>query len=198
MSHRRYPPWFAILMGAIGGGMAGLFVLIDQSRRHVRFPISTLKAILGGVALGVIAVQLVWIRDLLRRGERRPGSIVLSSVVPESDGLPSRDVPRRGGAAPRSMAAAVLASGLWLLCLNHVMATALHRIYPALIIGGSFMVVLGLGGLLNPLLMPGPKPATSRKLDGDSVAWSPSMALWSTLLFAMSVGLAVYLWKYVY
>jgi len=164
----------------------------------VRFPISPLKAMLGGVALGVIAVQIVWIRDLLRRGEGRPGSIVLPSVVPESRELASRDVPRSGGAAPRSMATAVFASGLWLLGLNHVVAAALHRIYPALIIGGSFMVVLGLGGLLNPQLMAGPKPETPHRSDGDSVTWSPKMVLWCALLIGMSVGLSVYLWKYVY
>jgi hypothetical protein len=198
MKPRRYRPWFAVLVCSLGGGLCGLFILIDQSRKNARFPLSPLTAVLGGAALGVIAVQVLWLRDLVKRGEREPGSMVVDLVAPERPDSWLREVLESAGSRPRRFAAVMLGFGLVFLCFNHAFVVLFRRIHVAAIVGGAFMAVLGLAGLGDPRLLADPRRISSNKPGAGADLRTYGLMLAQIVLSVVALGSGLYLWKFVY
>jgi hypothetical protein len=199
---RKYPPRFAVIFGGVGGGLAGLFIFIQQSERKAHFPLSPLTAVLGGAALGVIAVQILWIRDLLKPGEHQAGSMVFPRVTNSENldtpsGLGAED-PESHRTPSRRGAGAFFAVGLALLGLNHAMAVVFQRIYPMMTVAGTFLALFGLIGLFDPRLLAARNRFASNKPSESVEVFSPRMVLGATLLIIVGVGIAISIWKVVY
>jgi hypothetical protein len=187
MKSRSVRPWIAVLVGALRGGLCGVFVWIDQGRKHPRLPLSPLTAILGGAALGIIAVQVLWIRDLLRPRVHEPGSM----IAPDAG-------TRIPGARRQPTPIVLLAMGLVFLGGNHAMAVFAHRIHPALIVAGTFLTIMGLAGMIAPRLLADPRRVSCDVPAAKVETWSFGLVLAQTLLIAAAFGVAICLWEFVY
>jgi hypothetical protein len=185
MKLRRFPPWIAVVLGAVSVGLAGLAVGL---RSKGPFPLSPLTATLGGAALGVIAVQLLWIRDLLRPTEPEPGSMVLSPKIPDNVPPPKQWV-----------AGAIAVLGLVILGVNHALAVDFHRVYFLLTMVGPFCSTYGLLGLFDPRLLASPKGASSRnpKPEAEAVLYLFENPAW---LFSFLAGgcIGFSIWNFLY
>jgi hypothetical protein len=187
-----------MLVAGLGGGLCDLFILIDQGRKDTRVPLPPLTAILGGAALGVMAVQVLWIRDLLKRGEREPGSMVVDVVAPERPECWLREVLGTAGSCPRRYAAVMLAFGLVCLGFNHATAVLFQRIHVAAIVGGAFTAASGLAGLVDPRLLADPRRVYPNKPGAGADLRSHGLMLAQIVLSVVALGSGLYMWKFVY
>lgn len=164
----RFSGRHSVLIGAMSGGIAAVVL-----QKRTQFPISPLKAALCGMALGVIVVQLKWIRDLLRPGSRHPGSLAYPI-----DPVFYTEMP-----GTRRTAAAMVAMGLLCFPLHRFLVSSLDRDVDLLIFLGPVLAILGLAALWNPRLL----AARPRKKDE---VWNPRPQERVVFMLSM-VGLAI-------
>jgi hypothetical protein len=98
----------------------------------------------------------------------------------------------------RSAAAGVIVLGLGFLGLNHLAVVYGDRLFPMVIMAGAVLVVLGLGGLVDPRLMSTRRPAASSRSAAVAQTGRPRMGIGASILFILGLGLWFYIWKYVY
>jgi hypothetical protein len=177
----RYPPWIALLIGFGGGGLGGLLTHRDAPRT-----LSPLTAILGGALLGVIAVQILWIRDLFRSDEQRPGTIFFPESVSKSH--QNRIAPIQLPPS-RWTGARTLAFGLVLLAIYKVfgLLPTSFRVYRfILFVAGIISLCIGLAALICPRVLINTK---------QSMVWNARTENWPLVFISfLGVGLGIYLW----
>ena len=171
----QFPGWAAPLVGGIGGGIAGIFIVSENDLPSAS---SLLTAFLGGAFLGVLAGSIVWIADRLRRVSPVPD---LASQVWLSDPIPI---------ASRRTALAVVAGGIAVLAVNHAMVVLADTKSLEIVLLGATFLVMGIGGCVHPSFMLGAR--TARR--------APSLIpTFIAVIFALGgVGLALWLWAVIY
>lgn len=166
----KWPAWSAPLLGGFGGGLAGLALTGDP-----RFPFPPAYATLGGVALGMLAGLIVWLRDKLRPTIEAPPSVPTQRAV----------------YAPSSRRTGLLymAAGIACLAANHAMALAAAKKFLPLVCGGSVFLALGLAGIILPQIL-------TAGATGERVPWWGHIV--GGILAVGGLALGLYLWLVVY
>jgi len=162
----KWPAWSAPLLGACGGGIAGLALTGDP-----RFPFPPVYATLGGIALGVLAGVIVWLQDKLRPAVDTPPSVAT----------------RRAVYAPSSRRAGFLymAAGIGCLAANHALVAAAGKKLLPLVLGGSLFLVVGLAGVVLPQVL-------TAGATGERVPWWGHLV--GGILAVAGLALGIYLW----
>jgi len=156
----------------LGGAIAGIFIASEKN-----YPYTPLSASLGFAILGAIGGLIVWIW-----GRRS------SEPQPVESTAPIRSIQESSILSHRFAWKAILA-GLFGLGFNHASVIFAQKKWLMPVVGGSFLIAIGLAGFIYP-------PLLSGKQKDVSLTW------WSHVLIAAFVLLGImigcYLWFVVY
>jgi hypothetical protein len=150
--------------------MAGAALLGDP-----KFPYSPVYTILGGAVLGTLAGFIVWVSAL-----RRSPSMERDRDLPH---------PMKSIVVSRWIGLGLLTAGLACLGVNHALVVLGHEKWFELVVGGAFLLGIGLIGILAP-------NALVAGMTGERLPiWVHVM---SGVLAIGGLGLGFYLWIVVY
>ena len=124
--------------------------------------------------------------------------MVLETVIRREPDPPRVELAGELASPSRSSAPALLAIGLVALGLNHALTLLLQRAHVALVVGGSFFAVVGLGGLASPRLLADPKRISKAKGSRGVATWPVGLVIAQSALAAAALGAGVVLWAFVY
>ncbi len=166
----KWPAWSAPLLGAIGGGLGGLALAGDPKNQFPGWQTS-----LAGAVAGLAAGFIVWCFDRRRSSSERLPEMVCTTIAVRK---PSRWT-----------GFCLLAAGLACLGVNHALALFAQKKFLPLVIGGSFLAAVGLGGIVLPQLF---APARA----GEKMPWWVHVVGGALAVGGLAVGF--YLWLMVY
>ena len=129
----QWPAWSAPLLGAAGGGLAGLAFAGDPTNHFSGWQTS-----LAGTVAGLAAGLIVWGLDRRRPSSERPREMTSARIA--------------AGMNSRWTGFCLLAVGLAGLGVNHALALFARKKFLPLVIGGSVLAAIGLSGILLPQL----------------------------------------------